>query len=102
MPDSSVLILLEDDLDAMKLVATWSIVGRDCEDPASVNDDIELVDRWAAVSGVDQDDIPRRASMLFGSGILGPSGAVDDNALSYVRVRVAKSLPKPPRQPARS
>lgn len=94
LPDSSVLILLEDDLDAMKLVATWAIVGKHCTDTDEFQDDVELVDRWASISGVDQDDIPRRAAMLFGAEILGPAGHVDANALSYVRVRVAKSLPK--------
>lgn len=85
------LILIEDELDAQRLIVTWPVVGPLSESTAEVRD------VWAETSGVDIEDIEKWEPILFRNGILGPEGFVDDEALRYLRARVHAKMPKVPK-----
>jgi len=79
------LVLLEGDLEAQRLVATWANVQTD--------DDLsKTYDRWSEMSGVDIDDVQRLAPVLFQNGILGPEGFAEERALQFIRARVASRI----------
>lgn len=99
----SALVLLDDNPDAVKLVATWPVVGS--THPGCIGETIggepritsineEAVVYWALVSGVDEEDVRRLMPLLFHNDILGTRGRVDENAKRYVNAKVAAKLPK--------
>ena len=85
------LILIEDELDAQKLIVTWGVVGPLADDASEVRE------VWSETSGVDVEDIERLEPILFRNGILGPGGWVDVEALRYLRARVHAKMPKVPK-----
>lgn len=95
------LVLLDDNPDAVKLVATWPVAGegvtlKDASDDA---DEFGIartaLDHWSRVSGVDEDDLTRILPMLVFNQIIGNGGHIDDHAKSYINAKVAAKLPKP-------
>lgn len=96
------LVLLDDNPDAVKLVATWPVVGvvMDGTGETTTIEDIAanlaehqaVMDRWSQISGVDEEDIARLIPMLFANDILRPGGLVDDQALAYIKAPVAARL----------
>jgi len=98
--EAEVLVLLEADLDAQRLVVTWPKAGADWGSPELEGIPANLpVDDWAQISGVDQEDVVRLAPMLIENDIIGPMGTVDSTARSYIRARIAAKLPKATKQP---
>jgi hypothetical protein len=78
------LVLLEGDLDAQRLVATWHLVGEGID---SVEGALQTADRWAPLAGVAEPEIDRAVPMLWASGILLPDGEADQAALGWITAR---------------
>lgn len=85
------LILLEDDLDAMRLLATWPIAGRSIEagELADLALDDAVIEQWSMISNVDVTDVTRLLPMLVQNEMIMPLGEVDEDAETYIRARVA-------------
>ena len=89
------LVLIVDDRDAQKLIATWPIVGP--RQPAGATDGEDMDDRplileWERVSGVDRERIARLEPVLFENAILGPDGYVSSDAMRLLRVIAGREL----------
>ena len=90
---SELLVLIEDAVDAMKLITTWPKVWFDygeemeAEAPRFLNATDPLAYHWARIGGVDQDDVEHWAPVLFENGLLLEGGVVSDTALGYVKSR---------------
>ena len=96
-----VLLLLDGNEDACKLVATWPTVGpRFAEDPQAMTEedrvayDQRVNEEWERISGVHIDDIERLVPVLFENEMLGPGGFVDEKAEGFVRAQIAFTLRK--------
>jgi hypothetical protein len=86
------LVLIEDDIDAQRLIVTWPQVAELYESDAEAGRE-----RWAVISNVYVDDVERLEHILFSTNILGPAGFQDDTALKFIRGRIAGKLPKVPK-----
>lgn len=82
------LILIEGEVEAMRLVASWPNLSR-----YDVSDE-ELRLAWSEISGVDVEDIERWEPILIRNGILGPEGFVHEQAVAFIRSKVAAKMPK--------
>ena len=82
------LILIDGEVEAMRLVASWPNLGR-----YDVGDD-ELRIAWSEISGVDVEDIERWEPILVRNGILGPEGFVHEQAVAFIRAKVAAKMPR--------
>ena len=92
-----VLAILDDNRDAVKLVATWPVAGRRADvviDEREVKIPENDIEYWAAVSGVDPDDIMRLLPQLFSTEICGPQGHVDPHASTYLTNVIKARLPR--------
>ena len=92
-----VLAILDDNRDAVKLVATWPIVGPHAKvevEQREVRIDPDDLEHWADVSGVDSDDIQRLLPQLFHTEICGPEGRIDPHASTYLTNVIKARLPK--------
>lgn len=88
------LVLLEDNVDATKLVVSWPRVLSSHDYAVISESDLtdEHVERWAALSDVDPERVSYLAAMLFGNEIIGPGSVVAEQARAFVNSRVAARL----------
>lgn len=77
------IVLIEDDVDAQRLIVTWERAASTYE-----NDEAAGIDRWARVANVAPDDVERLAPMLFDNGFIGTGGVVDPQATDWIRARL--------------
>lgn len=83
------LVLLEDDLEAQRLLVTWGLVGQGVD---SIEEALARAEQWAEVSGVAAGEVPRVVKILWPNGILEPDGQVPAEAIAYVRGRLTKQI----------
>jgi len=88
----SALVLLDDNDDAVRMCATWQKVRGNDEVISEDDLSAEMIDRWAELSGLDDDTIRGTAPMLFGNEILGPGATINSNAQSYLNSKIASRL----------
>lgn len=86
------LVLIEDDDVARRLIATFELAAERFG-PADVEDET-FVERWAAVSGTDIDDVVRLWPLLFENGFLHLHGMADAMALEVVRSKARATAKK--------
>jgi len=95
--DPSLLVLIEGENDAYRLIATWPRVGKGVGDDGSRGDFWsreweQTVEAWSRASGVDPDVIAHWAPILFDNRLLGPGGTVDEDVHNVVRAAGAQRL----------
>lgn len=98
------LILLRENLEACRLVATWEVAtdlyyapkeerpNAHPEDP-DITD--EILHKWALVTGCHFDTAKRHGAMLWANDICYADGSTDATALGFVRNLIARDLPPP-------
>jgi|SRR5918992_2367329 hypothetical protein len=92
------LVLIEGDLLAQRLIATWPQLAAAYRDNGAALElqDIGLkpglIDRWSAMALVDEEDVARLAPALAAAEIILPDGEIAEPALAYIRRRLAEKI----------
>lgn len=95
MDDATVLVLLNDDPLAQRLVVTWPNLPTATQQLIADGHDEEVgtaQDQWAAISGVDIDDLRRKLPLLFENHLIGRDGSVDDMVKTYIASILTKAM----------
>jgi hypothetical protein len=91
--DPQLLVLIEQSLDAQRLIVTWRKAHFDYGEllmetaPKHLSSEDSFTEQWSRISGVDRDDIAKLAPVLFENGILFEDGGVHETADGFVRKR---------------
>lgn len=107
--DPALLVLIEGERDALRLVATWPAAGRGLAAEgllreiegiqrarlagATVEYSAEApLGRWARISGVDPLAIEHWAPILFGNDLIAGEGVVDEDVRTLVRAAGVRAM----------
>lgn len=97
------IALIEDDEISQRLCVTWPLVAERVQARAYGAQGVPIVpfaivEAWAKFTGPDvlPHDVEHRVPVLFANGILLKDGTVAEEALQFIRGRLAESLPRRP------
>lgn len=108
--DPALLVLIDGDRDALRLIAAWPVAGRPVDDVAALVRDADAFAaaiasgasaefepgsppaRWVRASGVDVERMVHLVPLLFENGMLGPNGTVEDSVHKLVQAAGVRGL----------